>query len=80
MVRVVAFGFAEGAKAMERRLSGAEPGAFMIAKDIAGLSPDSGQAFRWALLGVCIAVGAHHILAYAARVKRERRDWWLSYL
>jgi hypothetical protein len=31
-----AFGFAEGAKAMERRLSGAAPGAFLIAKDIAG--------------------------------------------
>ena len=31
-----AFGFAEGAKVMERRLSGAEPGAFLIAKDIAG--------------------------------------------
>ena len=32
----VAFGFSEGAKAMERRLTGAEAGAFLIAKDIAG--------------------------------------------
>jgi hypothetical protein len=32
----VAFGFAEGAKAMERRLTGAQPGAFLIAKDISG--------------------------------------------
>jgi hypothetical protein len=32
----VAFGFAEGAKAMQRRLSGVEPGAFLIAKDVAG--------------------------------------------
>ena len=32
----VAFGFAEGAKAMERRLSGAAAGAFLIASDIAG--------------------------------------------
>jgi hypothetical protein len=31
-----AFGFAEGAKAMERRLDGVDPGAFLIAKDIAG--------------------------------------------
>ena len=30
----LALGFAEGAKAMERRLSGAEAGAFLIAKDI----------------------------------------------
>ena len=35
----VAFGFADGAKAMERRLSGATAGAFLIAKDVAG---DSG--------------------------------------
>jgi hypothetical protein len=32
----VALGFSEGAKAMERRLSGAEAGAFLIARDIAG--------------------------------------------
>src|SRR6185369_6279494 len=32
----VAFGFAEGAKAMERRLNGTEAGAFLIAKDVAG--------------------------------------------
>jgi hypothetical protein len=31
-----AFGFHEGAKALERRLSGAEAGAFLVAKDIAG--------------------------------------------
>ncbi|GAA4009472.1 hypothetical protein GCM10022280_02910 [Sphingomonas swuensis] len=32
----VALGFAEGAKAMERRLSGVESGAFLIARDVAG--------------------------------------------
>src|SRR5205823_9126550 len=32
----VAFGFSEGAKTLERRLDGAEPNAFLIAKDIAG--------------------------------------------
>jgi hypothetical protein len=32
----IAFGFAEGAKAMERRLTGAQAGAFLIAGDIAG--------------------------------------------
>ena len=32
----IAMGFAEGAKAMERRLSGAQAGAFLIAKDISG--------------------------------------------
>jgi subtilisin family serine protease len=32
----VALGFSEGAKAMERRLSGADGGAFLIARDVAG--------------------------------------------
>jgi subtilisin family serine protease len=31
-----AFGFREGAKALERRLSGAEAGAFLIARDVSG--------------------------------------------
>jgi hypothetical protein len=32
----IALGFSEGAKAMERRLSGADAGAFLIARDVAG--------------------------------------------
>jgi hypothetical protein len=32
----IAFGFSEGAKAMERRLTGANAGAFLIASDVAG--------------------------------------------
>jgi hypothetical protein len=32
----VALGFSEGAKAMERRLSGADAGAFLIARDVSG--------------------------------------------
>src|SRR5207248_2526161 len=32
----IAFGFAEGAKAMERRLTGANAGSFLIASDISG--------------------------------------------
>jgi hypothetical protein len=32
----IALGFAEGAKAMQRRLTGAEAGAFLIAKDVVG--------------------------------------------
>ena len=32
----VAFGFGEGAKSIERQLTGAEAGAFLIAKDVAG--------------------------------------------
>jgi hypothetical protein len=32
----IALGFSEGAKSMERRLSGADAGAFLIARDVAG--------------------------------------------
>ena len=42
----VAFGFAEGAKAMERRLTGAQAGSFLIANDIAGNPGFSRQAQR----------------------------------
>lgn len=47
----IAFGFAEGAKAMERRLTGATAGAFLIAKDVIGepgfsASRDSSLAVR----------------------------------
>jgi hypothetical protein len=38
-----AFGFSEGAKALERRLTGAQSGAFLIARDVAG---DPGFAAR----------------------------------
>jgi hypothetical protein len=39
----VAFGFSQGAKVLERQLSGAQAGAFLIAKDVAG---DPGFAAR----------------------------------
>ncbi|MEO7814773.1 MAG: S8 family peptidase [Sphingomicrobium sp.] len=47
----IAFGFSEGAKAMERKLSGADAGAFLIARDIAGdpgfaAKRDGGVALR----------------------------------
>src|SRR5581483_235836 len=32
----VAFGFADGAKAMERRLTGAAQGSFLVANDVTG--------------------------------------------
>jgi hypothetical protein len=45
-----AFGFSQGAKALERQLSGAQSGAFLIARDISG---DPGfQARRGASMGV----------------------------
>ena len=46
------------------------PFTVLIAQDIAGVGLTSGQAVRWALLLVCGAVGVHHILRYAARVRR----------
>ncbi len=47
----VALGFSEGAKAMERRLAGADSGAFLIARDVAsepgfGVKRDSSVALR----------------------------------
>ncbi|MXY25182.1 MAG: YfcC family protein [Acidobacteria bacterium] len=47
------------------------PFTVLIAQDIAGVTLTSGQAPRWALLLVCGAVGVHHIMRYAARVRAE---------
>ena len=47
------------------------PFTVLIAQDIAGLPLTSGQAARWGLLVVCAAVGVHHLLRYAARVRRD---------
>ncbi len=47
------------------------PFTVLIAQDIAGVALASGQAPRWALLLVCGAVGVHHIMRYAARVRAD---------
>src|SRR5262245_18478921 len=55
----LALGFAEGAKAMQRRLTDTEAGAFLIAKDIAGdpgfaARRNGSMAFRHELAGTGI--------------------------
>ena len=47
------------------------PFTVLIAQDIAGLEPTSGQGARWLLLLVCGAVGVHHLLSYVRRVQRD---------
>ena len=49
------------------------PFTVLIAQDIAGVDLTSGQAVRWGLLLACAAVGVHHILRYAAGVRRDPR-------
>ena len=47
------------------------PFTVLIAQDIAGVELTSGQAVRWLLLAVCLAVGVDHILRYARRVQAD---------
>ena len=47
------------------------PFTVMIGQDIAGLQPGSGAWLRWLLLGVCTAIGVHHILRYATRIQKD---------
>ena len=47
------------------------PFTVLIAQDIAGVTLTSGQAPRWVLFVICGAVGVHHILRYAARVRTD---------
>ena len=63
-----AFGFAEGAKAMERRLSGASDGAFLIARDAlsaTGFSAQHGSSMalrrRIGPVGVTISAETGHV-------------------
>jgi uncharacterized ion transporter superfamily protein YfcC len=47
------------------------PFTVLIAQDIAGLEPTSGQGTRWLLLVVCTAVGVQHLVSYVRRVQRD---------
>ncbi len=47
------------------------PFTVLVAQEIAGLPLTSGQPVRWVLLVVCAAVGVHHVLRYAARLRAD---------
>ena len=47
------------------------PFTVLIAQDIAAVPLTSGQTVRWVLLVLCSAVGVHHILRYAARLRAD---------
>ena len=47
------------------------PFTVLIAQDIAGLEPASGQLFRWVLLAICVAVSVHHIMRYATTIAKN---------
>ena len=47
------------------------PFTVQIAQRIAGIELTSGQAFRWGLLLVCVAVGVDHLLRYVKRLQRD---------
>ena len=47
------------------------PFTILIAKDIAGQPPTTFFWPRWGLLLVCVAIGTHHTLAYARRIKAD---------
>ena len=47
------------------------PFTVLIAQEVAGVELTSGQAVRWLLLAVCLAVGIDHVLRYARRVQAD---------
>ena len=54
------------------------PFTVLIAQDIAGLEPASGQGVRWLLLMVCAGIGVHHLLRYAHRLLRDPTSGFLT--
>ena len=47
------------------------PFTVMVAQDIAGVPPTSGWWYRTILLVICVAVGVHHVMRYAAKIRRD---------
>jgi uncharacterized ion transporter superfamily protein YfcC len=47
------------------------PFTVLVAQDIAGLAPTSGWLFRLALFVPFVAIGVHHVWAYARRVQAD---------
>lgn len=47
------------------------PFTVLIAQDIAGLAPTSGQSVRWLLMLGCSAVGVHHLVRYVRRTNTK---------
>ena len=47
------------------------PFTVIIGQNIAGLTPTSGEGFRWILLVVCLAVGVQHLMAYIKRIRSD---------
>jgi uncharacterized ion transporter superfamily protein YfcC len=51
--------------------AGTNPFGVVIAQGIAGVPLTSGLATRWVLLAVFLAVGFHHVYAYARRIQKD---------
>jgi len=49
------------------------PFTVLIAQDIAGLPPTSGQGLRWALLVVILIIGIHHLMRYVHKIQADPR-------
>ncbi len=69
MDAIVAMGIVYIGAAIGYGCAALNPFTVLIAQDIAGLPLTSGQGFRWLLLLVCLAVGIHHLMAYAKQVR-----------
>jgi uncharacterized ion transporter superfamily protein YfcC len=70
MDAIVAMGIVYVGAGVGYGCAASNPFTVMIAQRIAGIEPlGSGQAFRWLLLLVCLVIGVHHIMRYAARLR-----------
>ena len=71
MDAVVALGIVYVGAGVGYACAALNPFTVLIAQDIAGVELTSGQAVRWLLLAVCLAVGVDHILRYARRLRSD---------
>ncbi len=71
MDAVVALGMVYVGAAVGYGAAAANPFTVVIAQNLAGVEPLSGQGLRWGFFAVCIVIGIHHILGYVKRIQAE---------
>lgn len=71
MDAITAMGIMVGGYGIGYGVAALNPFTVLVAQNVAGLPPTSGAWYRWALFVPFVAIGIHHVWAYARRVQAD---------
>jgi uncharacterized ion transporter superfamily protein YfcC len=71
MDAITAMGIMVGGYGIGYGVAALNPFTVLLAQGVAGLPPTSGAWYRWALFLPFVAIGVHHVWAYARRVQAD---------